>query len=99
MNKNRSVCKTHPEQMRGIFAYMYPYLRGNYTPQRVVTASVFSAFVNNSKDDKELLQKLINSLLSAIVDPNVKLISLKGLSNVVSNGPDQTNRYLYRNCF
>jgi len=72
---------------------MLPYLRGNYTPQRVVTASVFSAFVNHSKDDRELLQKLINSLLSSIVDPNVKLLTLKGLSNVIANGPEQTNRY------
>lgn len=72
---------------------MLPYLRGNYTPQRVVTASVFSAFVNHCKDDRELLQKLVNSLLSSIVDPNVKLLTLKGLSNVVANGPEQTNRY------
>lgn len=79
--------------MRGIFEYMLPYLRGNYTPQRVVTAAVFAAFVNNCKDDRELLQKLVNSLLSSIVDPNVKLVTLKGLSNVVANGAEQTNRY------
>jgi maestro heat-like repeat-containing protein family member 1 len=80
--------------MRGIFEYMLPYLRGNYAPQRVVTSAVFSAFVNNCKDDRELLQKLVNSLLSSVVDPNVKLVTLKGLSNVVANGAEQTNRYI-----
>lgn len=40
-----------------------------------------------------MLQKLVNSLLGAIVDPNVKLLALKGLSNIVANGTDQTNRY------
>jgi hypothetical protein len=79
--------------MRGIFEFMLPYLRGNYSPQRTVTASVFIAFVNNCKDDRELLQKLVNSLLSSIVDPNVKLLTLRGLSNVVANGTEQTNRY------
>eukprot|EP00026_Physarum_polycephalum_P000352 Phypoly_transcript_00352.p1 GENE.Phypoly_transcript_00352~~Phypoly_transcript_00352.p1 ORF type:complete len:1660 (+),score=332.46 Phypoly_transcript_00352:97-5076(+) len=88
-----AVCKAHSEQMRGIFEFMLPYLRGNYTPQRIVTASVFAAFVNNCKDDRELLQKLVNSLLSSIVDPNVKLVTLRGLSNVVANGAEQANRY------
>ena len=92
--RHRAVCKAHSEQMRGIFEFMLPYLRGNYTPQRIVTASVFAAFVNNCKDDRELLQKLVNSLLSSIVDPNVKLVTLRGLSNVVANGTEQTNRYI-----
>jgi hypothetical protein len=57
---------------------------------------VWVAFVQQltvPQGDTELLQKLVNSLLGAIVDLNVKLLSLKGLSNIVSNGQEQVNRY------
>jgi len=88
-----AVCKAHSDQMRGIFEYLLPYLRGNYIPQRIVTAAVFAELLNFCQSDAELLQKLVNSLLGAIVDLNVKLLSLKGLSNIVSNGQEQVNRY------
>ncbi|EFA77696.1 hypothetical protein PPL_12305 [Heterostelium album PN500] len=82
----------HPDLIKGVFEYLIPYQRANHIPQRIITIAVFSELINHTKD-KELLQRLINTLLNALVEPAVKLISLKGLSNIVSAGEEQTNRY------
>ncbi|GAM26848.1 hypothetical protein SAMD00019534_100230 [Acytostelium subglobosum LB1] len=84
--------QAHPDLLRGVFDYLIPYQRANYVPQRIIALSVFSEMINHCKD-KELLQRLINTLLNSLVEPALKLISLKGLSNVVSAGEEATNRY------
>eukprot|EP01133_Synstelium_polycarpum_P020470 gene20470-24563_t len=84
--------QAHPDLIKGVFEYLIPYQRANYVPQRIITLSVIAELVNHCKD-KELLQRLINTLLNALVEPAVKLISLKGLGNIVETGEEQTNRY------
>ncbi|KAF2070139.1 hypothetical protein CYY_008538 [Polysphondylium violaceum] len=86
------VCQAHPEIIKNLFEFLIPYQRSNYVPHRIVTISVTTELINHSKD-KEVLQKLINTLLNTLVDPAIKLIALKGLSNIVSAGLEQTNRY------
>ncbi|GAM28545.1 hypothetical protein SAMD00019534_117210, partial [Acytostelium subglobosum LB1] len=83
---------SHPELIKGVFEFLLPYQRANYVPQRVITLSIYSELINHCKD-KDLLQKLINTLLNSLVEPALKLISLKGLSNIVSAGEESTNRY------
>ncbi|EGG22616.1 hypothetical protein DFA_04746 [Cavenderia fasciculata] len=86
------VAQAHPDLIKPIFEYLIPYQKSNYVPQRVVTTAIVAELVNHCPD-KELLQRLINTLLGALVEPAIKLISLKGLSNIVSCGAEQTNRY------
>ncbi|EAL61864.1 hypothetical protein DDB_G0291161 [Dictyostelium discoideum AX4] len=86
------VSSHHPDLIQGIFQYLLPYQRSNHLEHRIVTISVTTELINHCKD-KELIQRLINTLLNSLVDPLVKLISLKGLSNIVSAGVEQTNRY------
>jgi len=49
--------------------------------------------LSHSKEDKELLQRLLNCLLSAQADLNIKLVSMRGLANIVNTGQEETNRY------
>eukprot|EP01132_Coremiostelium_polycephalum_P004092 gene4092-5120_t len=86
------VAQLHPELIQGIFEFLFPYQRSNYIPHRIIVIAVIAELVNHCKD-KELIQKLINTLLNSLIDPPIKLIALKGLSNVVSCGAEQTNRY------
>ncbi|EGC31710.1 hypothetical protein DICPUDRAFT_50034 [Dictyostelium purpureum] len=86
------VAAAHPEHIKGIFEFLLPYQRSNHLQHRIVVIAVTTELINHCKD-KEILQRLINTLLNSLVDPLVKLISLKGLSNIVSAGIEQTNRY------
>ncbi|KYQ89059.1 hypothetical protein DLAC_10285 [Tieghemostelium lacteum] len=86
------VAQVHPELLKSIYEFLIPYQRSNYIPHRIVTIAITAELINHSKD-KELLQRLINTLLNSLVDPTIKLICLKGLSNIVSAGQEQTNRY------
>jgi len=78
---------------RKVFAFLLPYLKANYKSQRLVTASIFAEFVNHCREDKELLEKLINCLLNSLVDPPLKFQILRGLSNIVSCGPERLDEY------
>ena len=87
------ICKEHPQHMRKIFQFLLPFLKGNFIGQRIVTSTVFAEFINHSKNDKELLQQLVNCILSSLGDPTIKLQSLRGLGNIVSAGTEQANKY------
>jgi len=87
------VCKQHANELNQIFQFLLPYLKGNFTGQRIVTGAVFAEFINHSKDDKGLLQQVLNCLLSCLVDPNVKMISIVGLGNIGNAGITEANKY------
>eukprot|EP01113_Clastostelium_recurvatum_P024391 TRINITY_DN2913_c0_g1_i2.p1 TRINITY_DN2913_c0_g1~~TRINITY_DN2913_c0_g1_i2.p1 ORF type:complete len:827 (-),score=264.21 TRINITY_DN2913_c0_g1_i2:42-2447(-) len=88
-----AVSRSHPDQMRALVEFLFVYLRGNYIPQRTVAASVYAELLSHCKEDKDLLQRLLNCLLSAQADPMIKLVALSGLPNIVANGQEETNRY------
>jgi len=67
-------------------------LKGNYVGQRVVVATVFAEFINHCKD-QVLLQKIVNCILTSLVDPSIKLQSLIGLGNITAVGSEEANKY------
>jgi hypothetical protein len=68
-------------------------MKSNYSAQCQVAATVIAELVNHSKDDKELLQRLINQLLNSLARAEIKLQALRGMSNIVSNGREELNQY------
>ncbi len=44
-----AVAKTHPDEMKKIYDYLLPYMKGNFPPQRVVAATILAEFVNHCK--------------------------------------------------
>lgn len=88
-----AVAKSHRNEMKEIFEFLLTYMKGNFSGQRVIAATVIAEFVGQCKSNKELLSRLVNCLLSSLADPIVKLQALKGLGNIVSVGLDQANTY------
>jgi len=88
-----TIGRTHPEEMNEIYTFLLPYLKGNFLPQRIVSVTVFAQLVIYCKSDKNLLNLLINCLLSSLADPTIKLQSLIGLGNIVSLGEEEANQY------
>jgi len=88
-----TMCQTHPDQKRKIFAFLLPYLKANYTGQRLVTGAIFAELINNCLEDAELLEKLVNCLLNSLADTSLKRIALRGMANIVSCGQEKMNKY------
>lgn len=87
-----TVAKTQTDEMRGIFGFLLPYVRGNYVGQKIAAAAILSEFVNHCNGDFELLDKLVSTLLAALIDPPLKIHALRGLGNITSNGKEQANK-------
>jgi hypothetical protein len=68
-------------------------MKPNYSAQCQVAATIVAELVNHSKDDKELLQRLVNQLLNSLARAEIKLQALRGMSNIVSAGREELNRY------
>jgi len=92
-----AVAKSHTDQMKKVYEFLLPYMKGNFMPQRVVAASVLAEFVNHTKllppQDKKFLHLLVNSLLASLADPAIKLQALIGLANIVSADREDANMY------
>eukprot|EP01101_Sappina_pedata_P011357 TRINITY_DN7637_c0_g1_i1.p1 TRINITY_DN7637_c0_g1~~TRINITY_DN7637_c0_g1_i1.p1 ORF type:complete len:1380 (-),score=647.08 TRINITY_DN7637_c0_g1_i1:49-4188(-) len=89
----QQLCQHKKENIEEIFNILLPYLKGNYKGQRVVVSNIFSEFINQIKDDKTLLNKLINSMLASLVDESIKISVLRGLGNVASCGQSEVDKY------
>jgi len=89
----RVVCETQPDEMSDIYHFILPYLQGNFSGQRVVTAAIFAEMISHIKNDRDLLQALINNLLTIIVDDNLKLMAIRGLGNIADAGAEEVNRF------
>jgi len=87
------VCETQADEMPSIYQYILPYLQGNFTGQRIVTATVFAEMISHVKNDRELLQSLINNELTIIVDEKLKLMAIRGLGNIAAAGAEEVNRF------
>ena len=81
----RTVCKSNPEFLEPMFEFILPYLQGNFIGQRIVTAAVFAEMISHVKNNRALLQNLINNLLTIMADDNLRLMSLKGTFNLFSS--------------
>jgi len=89
----RVVCENQPDEMAPIYQFILPYLQGNFTGQRIVTAAVFAEMISHVKNDRELLQSLINNELTIIVDEKLKLMAIRGLGNIADAGAEEVNRF------
>jgi len=58
-----------------------------------VTAFSFAELVNQAQGDPELLDQLLTHLLTSLVDPILKIPSLKGLGNITVCPQEQINKY------
>jgi len=89
----RVVCEHQPDEMPTIYQFILPYLQGNFTGQRIVTATVFAEMISHVKNDRELLQSLINNELTIIVDDKLRLMAIRGLGNIADAGAEEVNRF------
>lgn len=89
----RVICKEQADEMPAIYQFILPYLQGNFTGQRIVTATVFAEMISHVKNDRELLQSLINNELTIIVDEKLKLMAIRGLGNIADAGAEEVNRF------
>eukprot|EP00013_Stygamoeba_regulata_P006034 CAMPEP_0177640424 /NCGR_PEP_ID=MMETSP0447-20121125/6535_1 /TAXON_ID=0 /ORGANISM="Stygamoeba regulata, Strain BSH-02190019" /LENGTH=1747 /DNA_ID=CAMNT_0019142493 /DNA_START=242 /DNA_END=5485 /DNA_ORIENTATION=- len=88
-----AVAQAHNEELLQIYQFLLPYLKGNFAGQRLVTALSFAEFMNHVHADSELLQHLLNALLTCLVDAQLKMAALRGLGNIASNGADPVNQF------
>lgn len=89
----RAICEAQPDNLADIYHFILPYLQGNFIGQRIVTAAIFAEMISHLKNDRDLLQALINNLLSVIVDENLKLMGIRGLGNIADAGAEEVNRF------
>ena len=89
----RVECTERKEAMGSFYEFLLPYLQGNFIGQRVVTSTIFAEMISHSAEDKELLQALINNLLTIMVDDQLKLMACRGLGNIADAGKEEVNRF------
>lgn len=87
------ICKTRPTCMQSSFSFLLPSLKAVHSGQRLVTATMLGEFINHTSNDTELLAKLINAMLSCMINPELKIAALNGLSNITSGTQDQQDMY------
>lgn len=87
------ICKTRQTCMPSAFSFLLPSLKAVHSGQRLVTATVLGEFINHTSHDTELLAKLINAMLSCMINPELKIAALNGLSNITSGTQDQQDMY------
>jgi len=87
------VCRTRQSTMQSSFSFLLPSLKAVHSGQRLVTASVLGEFINHTSNDTDLLAKLINAMLSCMINPELKISALNGLSNITSGTSDQQDTY------
>lgn len=87
------VCRTRKDTMASAFSFLLPSLKAVHSGQRLVTATMLGEFINHTSHDTELLAKLINAMLSCMINPELKIAALNGLSNITSGTQDQQDMY------
>ncbi|XP_022082273.1 maestro heat-like repeat-containing protein family member 1 [Acanthaster planci] len=79
-----------------IVSCLIPSLASLYEPQRVVTAAFLAELVNQKcAGDVQLVEDIMNNLLGRMVDSChvVRMLCIRGMGNVASLGPQQTQKY------
>ncbi|XP_046558810.1 LOW QUALITY PROTEIN: maestro heat-like repeat-containing protein family member 1 [Haliotis rubra] len=79
-----------------IVANLTSVLSSLFDPQRVVVAAFFAELINQKcAGDDTLVELIMNSLLGRLVDSShvVRMLCIRGLSNVASVGKDQVQKY------
>lgn len=47
------MSKAHPNEMEGIYNFIFPFLKGNFVGQRIVAATVLAEFINHCQVKKK----------------------------------------------
>ena len=87
------VCKYRQDTMPSSFSFLLPSLKAVHSGQRLVTATMLGEFINHTSHDTELLAKLINAMLSCMINPELKIAALHGLANITSGTTEQQDVY------
>jgi hypothetical protein len=90
-----AVVRARPTQRRPVYEQLSSYCKGNFVPQRIVAVVALGEMVCHAApgEAENLLERLIQALLSSLIDPPVKRFALRGLGNVVAAGEAATNLY------
>ncbi|XP_066933993.1 maestro heat-like repeat-containing protein family member 1 [Clytia hemisphaerica] len=91
-----TICECQPLVINDLVTSLLPSLSSMYSTQRVVPAVTFSELINQRCcGDLQLVELLINSLLSKLVDPShlVRQFCIRGLGNVASVGGQKLQTY------
>eukprot|EP01108_Squamamoeba_japonica_P004148 TRINITY_DN3320_c0_g2_i3.p2 TRINITY_DN3320_c0_g2~~TRINITY_DN3320_c0_g2_i3.p2 ORF type:complete len:433 (-),score=301.68 TRINITY_DN3320_c0_g2_i3:5-1303(-) len=90
-----AVAESRPAVRSALFECVAPYCKGNFVEQRCVAVVVIGELVQHTPvtDADNLLARLVQALLAALIDPPLKRFALRGLGNVVTAGEDAVNHY------
>lgn len=91
-----ALCECEPSSINDLVSSLLPSLSSPYDTQRLVPAAVFAELVNQRCcGDMQLVELLMNSLLSKLVDPAhlVRKLCIRGLGNVASVGGQKLQTY------
>eukprot|EP00794_Sanderia_malayensis_P004075 gene4075-4629_t len=92
----KGLCEATPKSVNDIVSCLLQALQSSYDTQRVVAAATFAELINQRcNGDMQLVELLMNSLLSKLVDPAhiVRRLCIKGLGNVASAGGHKLHVY------
>eukprot|EP00795_Rhopilema_esculentum_P001016 gene1016-15340_t len=92
----RGLCDVASKHISDIVTCLLQALQSTYDTQRVVAAGLFAELINQRcRGDLQLVELLINSMLSKLVDPChlVRKLCIKGLGNVSSVGGQKLQTY------
>jgi len=87
------VSRRHIAEMDNIFQYLLPFLKANFPQQRSATGFAFAELVSHTKENHDLLDKLVMYLLNSLVDPLLKIPALRGLGNISVCPPEMVHKY------
>lgn len=92
----RGLCSASPKHVNDVVSCLLQALQSSYDTQRVVSAALFAELINQRcNGDLQLVELLMNSMLSKLVDPChlVRRLCIKGLGNVSSVGGKKLQTY------
>jgi len=92
----RGLCDSLPRHINDIVSCLLQALQSSFDMQRAVSAAIFAELINQRcRGDLQLVELLMNSMLSKLVDPChlVRKLCIKGLGNVSSVGGQKLQTY------
>jgi len=91
-----ALCECQSSCVNDLVTSLLPSLSSPYDAQRMVTATIFAELINQRCcGDMHLVELLMNSLLSKLVDPShhVRQLCIRGLGNMASVGGQKLQSY------
>eukprot|EP01126_Amoeba_proteus_P067356 TRINITY_DN9930_c0_g1_i5.p1 TRINITY_DN9930_c0_g1~~TRINITY_DN9930_c0_g1_i5.p1 ORF type:complete len:1273 (-),score=291.41 TRINITY_DN9930_c0_g1_i5:204-4022(-) len=87
------MARRHVAEMDKVFTFLVPFLKANFNGQRTVACFVLAELINHAGTNDVLLEKLVTNLLSSLVDPLLKIPTLRGLGNISQCSQQMVDKY------